>query len=263
MSGSLAVFKLIKPQKEKLMKKEVDSTPQQTFSDLELCDSLGQARSILNFRSYDNETQRVWYSTTHYTDTITTPIRIFLDNIEDTFYGLKPSEIQNIRTGMKRVDSYQEIHRFDVLIDFSSEEIFVFTNKKTAAVFMKRFKKSGIMQYEKIYFDMSKIDNIPELSDIWGLWEDCDEGRCKKKAYFGTEVHKMEELNKNMVTSYNVSYEYEGEIVDLFILHDCRLSSKSKHISNPELFETYQAVKNHLGVSFNTDCIKEVFEEEL
>jgi len=164
---------------------------------------------------------------------------------------------------MKRVEEYQEIHKFDVLIDLKSEEIFVFANKKIAAVFMRRFKKSEYMQYEKIYFDMSKIENIPELADIWGLWEDCDGGRCKKKAYFGTEVHRLEELNKNMVTSYNVSYEYDGEIVDLFILHDCRLSSKSKLITNAELFETYQAIKNQLSVSLNTDCIKEVFEEVL
>lgn len=268
MSGSLAVFKLIKPDKEKLMKKELNSIPQQTFSDLEFCDSLGQSRSILNFREYDEKTNRIHYVATHFTDTIKTPIRIFLDNIEDTFYGLTPTDIQNIHTGMKRVDEFQEIHKFDVVIDLNSEEIFVFANKKLANNFMNRFKKT--LPYERIFFDMSKIENIPELSNIWGLWEDCTGGRCKKKAYFGTEVHKLEGLNKKMVTSYNVKYEFDEEQdVDLFIMYDCRLSSRSRIIENAELFETYDAIKNHLSVSVSnlTDCVPElvteVFEEEM
>jgi len=74
MSGSLAVFKLVKPDKKKLLRKELDSEPQRTlaelFENLELCDGLGQAKSILTFVSYDEENERIHYIATHYTDSI-------------------------------------------------------------------------------------------------------------------------------------------------------------------------------------------------
>lgn len=110
---------------------------------------------------------------------------------------------------------------------------------------------------------MDKIENIPDLANIWGLWEN-SAGRCKKKAYFGTEVHKLEEVDKEQVTSYNVNLEYDdGIVVNLSIMIDCRLSSTSKIITNNELLDTYHLVKEHLGVSNITDNFIEVSEEEM
>ena len=201
MSGSLAVFKIINPNKEKLMKNELNSNPQRElseFGDLHLSDNLGQERSLLYFRNYDAESEQLLYRAIHYTNTIKNPIRIFLDSIEDTFSGLEPDIIKAISKGEKIIEEYQEIYKFDVLIDFKMEEIFVFTKKKIANSFMKRFQKSGHIDYEKVFFDMQKIENIPELSSIWGLWEDCH-GKCKKIAYFGTEVHTLDGVNKKNV----------------------------------------------------------------
>ena len=265
MSGSLAVFKIIHPNKEKLMKNELNSNPQRElheFADLHLSDNLGQERSILYFIKHDSENNRVHYKATHYTDTIKNPIRIYLDSLEDTFSGLEPDIIKVIQKGEKVIGEYQEIYKFDVLIDFKTEEIFIFTKKKIANSLMRRFHKSGHIDYEKTFFDMQKIENIPELLNIWGLWEDC-QGKCKKKAYFGTAVHTLDELNKKNVTSYNVEYEIEeGNVVDLFIMGDCRLSSKSKLIGNDELFDTYKEIKKHLGTSGNRGDFIEVFQEE-
>lgn len=262
MSGSLAVFRLIDPDKEKLVKKELNSKPQHTFSDLNLADSLGQARSILKFIDYDEKTNRISYKSTHYSETITNKIRIYLDDLEDTFFGLNSEETEKIKTGTKILDEYQEIHKFNVIIDFNTEEVFVFTKKSVAHSFMRRFKKSGLINYEKMLFDMNNIENVPELSNIWGLWEDCN-GRCTKKAYFGTEVHRLEGLDKKNVSTYNVKYELDdGNIVDFFIMVDCRLSSRSKIINDNELFETYQEIKTYLLPS-NGECdVTEVYLEE-
>jgi hypothetical protein len=262
MTGSLAVYRLISPDKEKLMKKTHDSNPQHNFPDFDFFDSLGQSRSKLIFRNYDVENDRFYYSATHYSETIKAPIRFFLDDIEDIFSSTEV-HIEQIPRGTHIVNSYQSIDTFDVVIDFKTEEIFVFVNKKVANNFMKRFRKSGLFNYEKIFFDMEKVDNIPDLSNIWGLWEDST-GRCKKKAFFGTEVHKHEEVDKRKVTSYNVNLEYDDEtVINLSIMIDCRLSSTSKIINNDELFETYRLVKESLGVSNITDKFIEVFEEEM
>lgn len=262
MAGSLAVFKLIDLEKEKLLKNELNSNPQHTFSDLDLADSLGQARSILKFIDYDENANRINYKSTHYSETITNKIRIYLDDLEDTFFGLNSDDIEKIKTGTKILDEYQEIYKFDVVIDLNTKEIFVFTKKNVAHSFMRRFKKSGLINYEKMLFDMSNIENVPELSNIWGLWEDCN-GRCTKKAYFGTEVHRLEGLDKKNVSTYNVKYEVDdGNIVDFFIMVDCRLSSRSRIINNGELFETYQEIKTHLLPSNSGYDVTEVYPEE-
>ncbi|WP_155397831.1 hypothetical protein [Methanosarcina mazei] len=252
MGGSLAVFKLINPDKERLMKKSLNSDPQKNifeFDNLYFEDSLGRPKSILNFKTYNGEKDRVYYKATHYTDTINIPIRIYLDSLEDSFADIEPEIVNKLAKGTKTISEYQEIYKFDVIIDFKTEEIFIFTKKNVANSFMSRFKKEKMLKYEKVYLDMKKIGNIPELSNIWGLWEDC-EGKCKKKAYFGTAVHTLEELNKDNVTSYNVEYELDEEnVVDLFITSDSRLSSRSKLIHNDELLNTYQELKIHLGTS--------------
>ena len=66
-----------------------------------------------------------------------------------------------------------------------------------------------------------------------------------------------------MCTSYNVEYEIEGgKIVDLFIMGDCRLSSKSRLIRNDELIDTYREIKKHLGTSGARGGFIEVSQEE-
>ena len=59
MGGSLSVFKLINPSKEKLIKNELNSKPQHTFSDLYLSNSLGDSRSLLKFIEYDEIAYRI------------------------------------------------------------------------------------------------------------------------------------------------------------------------------------------------------------
>lgn len=148
MAGSLAVFKLINPDKEKLMKKGQNSNPQQNFADFDWSDSLGQSRSKLLFRNYDVDHDRIYYSATHYSETIKSPIRFFLDDIEGIFSN-PDLNIENLPRGTHTVNAYQAVDVFDVAIDLKSEEIFIFVNKKVANNFMKRFKKSGLFNYEK------------------------------------------------------------------------------------------------------------------
>jgi len=261
MGATLSVFKLINPNKEKLMK-GVNSNPQLTFQDLDLKDELGEARSNLKFFDYDETNNKVKYNAIHYTETISNPIRVYLDDIEDSFSNIPKEIITQIKKGTKNIQEYQEIHKFEVIIDFKTNEVFVFANKKIANAFMRRFKRNGLIEYKKVYFNLSKVDDIPELANIWGCWESC-QGKCKKKAYFGTEVNKIEGIKKEQVTSYNVEYEYDSDtIVDLFIAIECRISSKSSLMTNAELFRTYQELKKSLGADIKEDSSTEAFQEE-
>lgn len=259
MGGSLAVFRLLNPNKENLLRTKIDSNPQQVLPNF---DELGTTKSILNLTNYIEEENLAYYSATHYSETIKTPIRIFIDDIEDIFSNQVDFSLINIKPGMKKVSQYQEVYKFKVVIDFNSNEIFLFTNKKISHNFIRRFKKSKKLDYEKLFFDMNKIENIPELSDVWGIWEDCI-GRCKKKAYFGTGVHRLQELDKEKVTSCNVKCEpTEGQEVDFVISYDCRISSNSNAVTDIDLFKMYTGLKTPLRVSNKSNISTKASEEE-
>lgn len=260
MGGSLAVFRLVNPNKENLLKNKIDSNPQQVLPNF---DEFGTTRSMLNLTNYIEKENLAYYSATHYSETKKTLIRIFIDDIEDVFSSPMDFSLINIKPGMKKVSQYQEIYKFKVVIDFNTNEIFLFTNKKISQNFMRRFKRNKTFDYEKLYFDMRKIENIPELSDVWGIWENCI-GRCKKKAYFGTEVHRLQELDKDKMTSCNVKCEpTKGQEVDFVISHDCRISSNTNSTTDPDLYKMYVGLKKPLEVSNKSKISTKVYEEEI
>ena len=250
MGASLSVFKILNIDKNKFMKEEVSSQVQKTFADLDLSSELGSAKSLLKFLSYDDIHDRVTYNAIHYSDTINRPVRVFLDEIEDSLSEISPTEVIEKKAPSRRgtqvlENGYQEVFMFDVIIDFKTSEVFIFTKKSIAHSFMSRFRKSRKLDFEHIYFDLSKIDELPELDNVWGVWEDSS-GRCKRKAYFGTEVHKEDGISKENITSYNVEFEYENNIRDLIIAKECRISSNSSLMTNADLLKIYLYLKEGL-----------------
>lgn len=248
MGVSLSVLKMLKVDKSKFMKEEVSSPFQATFGDFNLVDEVGSARSLLKFMSYDDKNDIVTYNAVHYSDTIYRPVRVFFDEIEEAFLNINPlptSETNVAYKGTKVLEKgYQEVYKFDAIFDFKTSEAFIFTKKTIANSFMSRFKRSSKFDFdfEHIYFDLSKIDELPELDNVWGVWED-GRGRCKRKAYFGTEVHKEAGIKKENITSYNVEYEYDNNIIDLIIAKECRVSSNSSILTNADLRKIYLYLK--------------------
>lgn len=243
MGVSLSVFKIQDYKKENLIgNNEIDTlNGQLTFYDLELMDELGSAKSILKLVDYNEETERATYKATHFSETIKHPVRVFFPEYEDI-----QEEHVKIERGSKVLENgYQQVFVFEVIIDFKTEEIFILTKRAVALSFMKRFRHSKKLDFGIIEFDLAKIDEIVELNNVWGLWED-SEGRCKKKAYFGTEVHKVDGVDNEKITSYNITYEHDGNDVDLIICRESRLSSRSSLIANVDLVRIYENLKVEL-----------------
>ena len=111
---------------------------------------------------------------------------------------------------------------------------------------MSRFKKSGRIEFDYFQFNLDKIDMVAELENVFGAWEDVSKGRLKTKAYFGTQVHKEIEVSKDRVTSYNIEYQFENELVDLFVSRDCRISTHSSQLTNEKLLEIYYHLKDKM-----------------
>jgi hypothetical protein len=250
MGVSLSVFKIKDYKKEKLVgDKEVTTlNGQLTLKDLEIMDELGSAKSTLKLKGYDKEKDIANYEAVHFSETIKNPVRVFLiddySDIQEEGLNINPLEV--IKKGSQVLENgYQEVFKFEVLIDFKTEEIFVFTKKYVALSFMKRLRNSKNLDFELMEFDLAKIDEITELDNVWGLWEDST-GRCKKKAYFGTEVHKEEGVEVKNITSYNVIYSYGNNSIGLIICRECRISSNYSILTNTDLFKIYQSLKKEL-----------------
>jgi hypothetical protein len=245
MGIALSVFKLINPNREILLKKEFNSKDQKTLEKWNVIKEIDVPDSKLKGIEYDEKNDRVKYKARHYTETIPHSVRVFIDNIDEEL-SLKMPDLKEPAT--REFDKgYQQVFVFNVIIDFKTNEIFVFTKTDIARSFMSRFKKSKRIEYENLEFNLDKIDMLTELKNVFGAWEDVSKGRLKSRAYFGTQVHKEISVDKNSIVSYNIEFSFEEEIIDLFIARDCRISTHSSSLSNEKLLEIYYILKAKLS----------------
>lgn len=257
MGVSLSVFKIRDYNKNSFVgENEITSlNGQLTFTDLEIFDELGTAKSTMKLKDYNKETDVATYDTIHFSETIKNPVRVFLrqfddfEEIQEDDLDIEPTETRPVRNsrGETKIleDGYQEVFKFEVVINFKTEEIFVFTKKNVALSFMKRFRHKKVLDFEPLEFDLTKIDEIPELGNVWGLWESST-GKCTKKAYFGTQVHKVDGVEIKNITSYNVVYNYGENTIGLIICKECRISSNSAIVTNNDLLKIYENLKREL-----------------
>jgi len=249
MGIALSVFKLINPNKElllnKVVNKEISSKSQKTLEKWTALKEIDVPASKLKGISYNEKDDRVKYQARHYSETIKYPVKVFIDNIDEDITTKRP-DIE-LYTSKEFNKGYQQVFIFDVIIDFKTSEIFVFTKKNVANSFINRFKKYGRIDYDFFQFNLDNIDMIVELENVFGAWEDVSKGRLKTKGYFGTQVHKEIEVDKNRIKSYNIEYQIDKElIIDLFISRDCKISSHSSQLTNKKLLEIYNHLKEKL-----------------
>ncbi len=239
MGIALSVFGLKNPDKDILLKRTPISSLRQTnLADFNFVSELGSATSTMKPVSYNEKENIVSYDVLHYSDTINKPIRVYIEDIEDATF--EDSEEHIFKAYDRPVNAYQKIYKFKVDVDLTKNKIYVFTKKETANAFIRRFKDSKIIDYESIYFDLTKTNELDNIINVVGAWQN-SEGRCKKKAYFGMHIDKLEEIEKDKekVTSYYVEYEHNNSIVDLFISRDGRISTQSNELTNVDLINIF------------------------
>ena len=242
--GSLSVFKIKNYQKNDLTQEKIITSYQKGLNDYDEFEELATPISILKKLNYDENNGIVNYNVIHYSDTINHPVRIYWENISEE--DILPAS-QKITKGTRTIEKgYQEIYTFDVIINFKTDEMFIFTKKEIAYSLIKRLKNSKKLDFEVIEFDLTKIEEVKGFDNIWGLWED-GVGKCKKKAYFGTEVQKEEEVKRENVTSYNAEFTYLNNSIDLVVCKEGRISSRSSSVANADLIRIYNNLKESLG----------------
>lgn len=249
MGMALSVFRLLGVRKEQFLR-DRKTHAQQSFRDFEWVDGLPTARSELHFRQFDPVTDRATYRAVHYSETIRHPIRVYLEDIEQAMADVSVAEAEILVARKTRVveNGYQEVHSFDVVVDFGTSEIFVFHTRSVAASFMKRFRKCGQMDFAIMRFDLSRVKNLPQVTNIFNAWVDSDMSRVSKIAYWGTDVHKEPEVDEQAVSSYTVRWKEGEETIDLHIAEDCRLSSKSNSVDSDRLMSILRYLRERIGL---------------
>jgi hypothetical protein len=250
MGASLNVFKIEEIKRERFSGASVIVPSQQSMVDIGLFDEIATPKSTL--RKIKDTDNLMSFKVTHHSETQKRPVRIFWENLqENTSLGLKgTTEV----TG-----GFQEIYEFHIIVDLQEMEAYIFSKKDIANSFQKRLRKEGILNLKNVKINLSKLEDIPEASNIWGIWED-GVGRCKKQALFGVEVNKENQHNKLKATSYNLEYDFGEEEIDLIITSTGGLSSRSKQITEDDLLTIYKKLKQ-LGAVAQQDLNEEEEEE--
>ena len=121
----------------------------------------------------------------------------------------------------------------------------MFSNKKIASLFLSRLKKAEYMDFSKILFDFSRIEELENLDSAWGSWED-SKGIIRRTGKFGKGLNKVIEDYSNITTLF-IDYMYKKELVQLILSLEGRIYS-SKDLSNNELMEIFNDVSGVLVV---------------
>ena len=143
---------------------------------------------------------------------------------------------------------YQLIYKFEIVVDCGQNLLYIFSDKGQAELLVHRLKNSGFLEVRNCRLNLSKVSNIPNIVDEWGMWLD-SRGQILKKAYFGTNLHKVKEGRDEQITSYDVSYrikDVDGKETDisLIISHYGRISSNSNSAKNDVLLKIFRSIKS-------------------
>lgn len=170
------------------------------------------------------------YLVEQYTPTIVEPIRFYLNGLQEYDKG------------------YQRRAAFPLLYNKQNSMLFIFANIFHSGILLDRFeniKKDVVL--EDTSFDFDKFTLIPEIKNIWGVWERVNLAHKRTNASFGNEVNKSPDVKLSQATSINLKMEIKGKMYTLAISRDGRISTQQR-LKKEELAEIFDKYfKKHLS----------------
>jgi len=183
-------------------------------------DTIKRAETTIELKS-KNGGDKLTYEVSQYSNTIIEPIRFYLDGVFDYDKG------------------YQRKAVFPMIYRKSDSKLFIFTNIEHSEIFIDRIeelKKNIVLK--DTYFDFEDFKLIPEIKNIWGVWEKVNLAHKKTNASFGTQVDKSVDVELSRATSINLKMEIDGKTYTLSISKDGRISS-SQRLKKEELLNIF------------------------
>lgn len=106
---------------------------------------------------------------------------------------------------------------------------------------MKELIKTNKVELAESMFDFSKIRAIPEVKNIWGVWEQVHQVHKTVNASYGSDVDKDPSVDLSNATALNIKLEFEGKLYTVTLSKDGRVSTKTiiPHEKLIEIFDNY------------------------
>ncbi len=167
-----------------------------------------------------------------------------------------PVEVPGILTGNPSTirTAFQHVYGFPVEVDVATGRVFVYAVKDIALSFAARLSQDGHFVTEKLCFDFGRIDETPAIENVVNAWANSS-GAVRKIAFFGTDVHHAEGMKEKQFTSIRVDYEHDGELIDLQISREGRISTRSPTVTNGDLKDIFEKLAVALGLGRCSDQI--------
>ena len=171
----------------------------------------GIAKPTTKIKFKEKVGNSIIYEVEQYSETIKETIRFYLDGLKEFNHG------------------YQKKAIFPLIYRKSDIKVFVFTNIFHGRIFFTRLselKKKIVLK--NTYFDFEDFKLIPEIKNIWGVWEDVALPHKKTNASFGNQVDKSVDVQLSRATSINLKMEIDGKVYTLTVSKDGRISSPQR-----------------------------------
>lgn len=191
----------------------------------ETTEATGTLKNSTTTITVKNETtENIVYNVQQYSPTIKEPIRILLEGIIDYKYG------------------YQRLANFELVYRKGDKKLFVFANNEHTDLLHTRLKDiHDKVELEEVEFDFGKIRSIPQIKNIWGVWEKVNMAYKSVNASFGVDVDKSKDVKLVQATAVNFKMDLNGKLYTLTLSKEGRISSKSilDHKELIDIFDKY------------------------
>jgi hypothetical protein len=161
------------------------------------------------------------YFVDQYSPTMKDPIRFYLDGLQEFEHG------------------YQRKSIFPIVYRKSDSKLFIFTNIWHSDIFLSRITElKPNVDTTETSFDFEDFTSIPEIKNIWGVWEKVNLPHKKTNASFGPQVNQSVDVKLSQATSVNLKMEISGKLYTLTVSKNGRISSAQK-LTKEELIKLY------------------------
>lgn len=213
---------LIKSVQKFDIKDKVEIPPQTDINKYrEATDTIKRATTTIELKSKNGE-DKLTYEVSQYSNTIIEPIRFYFNGLFDYDKG------------------YQRKAIFPMIYRKSDSKLFIFTNIGNSDIFIDRIKElNKNIVLRDTYFDFEDFKLIPEIKNIWGVWEKVNLAHKKTNASFGIQVDKSVDVQLSRATSINLKMEINDKTYTLSISKDGRISSPQR-LKKEELINIFE-----------------------